>query len=248
MDQLTVTGMVLSAAPIGDYDRRLVLLTKERGKISAFARGARRPNSALVGALSPFSFGKFTIYQGRSSYTIQSAEVENYFSELREDIEGAYFGFYFLEFANYFTRENNDERSVLMLLYQSLRALTNKYIPNMLVRYIFELKMYYIEGIGPEVYSCVNCGMDKGDMYFSPLKGGILCGKCKGEAIDSIKLHESTIYTMQFIRSKDIQHLYTFNVTDEVLKQLEYILERYRNIHIDKEFNSLEILKTIVNM
>ena len=153
MNQIVLTGMVLSTAPVGEYDRRVVILTKEQGKISAFARGARRPNSPLVGAVNPFSFGEFTMYEGRSSHTIQSVKITNYFSELREDMIGAYYGFYFLEFANYYTKEQNDEREMLKLLYQTMKALTSPHIPNLLIRRIFELKAFCINGEGPQVFS-----------------------------------------------------------------------------------------------
>lgn len=144
-----ITGMVIKAEPIGEYDRRVVILTKEKGKIAAFARGARKPNSRLLAATNPFSFGKFRIYAGRSSYTLTEADISNYFEGLRTDFEGAYYGMYFLEVMDYYTRENNDDKEMLKLLYQSLRALMHEKIPNRLVRYIFEMKAMVLNGEFP---------------------------------------------------------------------------------------------------
>jgi len=209
-----VTGMVLKQTPIGEYDRRICLLTKEKGKIAAFARGARRPGNRLAAATNSFAFGKFKVYAGKDSYTVSEADIQNYFPELMTDYVGAYYGIYFAEVADYYTRENNDEREMLKLLYQSLRALCVPSLPNELIRYIFELKAIVVNGEYPGVPA------DR-------------------------KLEESTVYAMNYIATSSIEKLYTFNVNEKVLGELGSIAEEYRKRFTDREFKSLEILKTL---
>lgn len=240
---VTVTGMILSATPIGEYDRRVVILTKEKGKIFAFAKGARRQNSVLMGMTNPFSFGEFVLYEGRTSYNMVQANILNYFMELSTDFEGAYYGFYFMEFADYYTREYNDEKQMLRLLYQSLRALASKKIPYELVRYIFELKALVINGEYPEVFQCACCGAKDRGVVFSSKNRGLICEECKSKATDGIAIGKSTLYTLQYIVSSPIEKLYTFKVSDEVLGQLGRIMKQYVGMYVDKQFKSLEILE-----
>lgn len=148
-EHITVTGIILKQMPVGEYDRRISLLTLQRGKVTVFARGARKPGNRLAAATNPFSFGKFKLYEGRDSYTLADAEIQNYFEELREDYIGACYGMYFAEIADYYTRENNDEREMLKLFYQSLRALCAASLPNPLVRSVYECKAIAVNGEFP---------------------------------------------------------------------------------------------------
>ena len=138
--------MVIGAQPIGEYDRRVVLLTREKGKISAFAHGARRPNSPLLASTNVFSFGTFRFYASKTAYNITEANVSNFFPYFREHVEASLLGQYFCEVLDYCTRENNDEAQLLLLLYQSLRAMESEKFPLGLVRAVFELKTVVIEG------------------------------------------------------------------------------------------------------
>lgn len=246
MSQLvTVTGMVISASPIGEYDKRVVILTKEKGKLSAFAKGARRPTSPLAGVTAPCAFGTFILYEGRTSNTIHSAEISNYFAELRMDVEAAYYAFYFLEFADYYTREANDEREMLKLLYQTMRVLTKRTVPLPLVRYIFELKAVSINGEGPQVFQCISCGSRERPCVFSVKKGGLVCSECDRDVMDGMKLNTSTLYAMQYVVSSTIEKLYTFILSEEVMREFGKVMERYLDVYVDKRFKSLEILEQL---
>lgn len=214
-DCVVVTGMILKTVPVGEYDRRVVILTKERGKIAAFAKGARRQNSRFMAATDCFCFGVYRLYQGRDSYNLMEANINNYFEELRTDFEGAYCGMYFLEIADYYSRENNDERDMLKLLYQSLRALCAKSLDNRLVRYIFECKAVVVNGEFP--------GVEHPENY-----------------------SQSLLYTVDFIERQSIEKLYTFKVSDSVLKELAEFSTGIRQRFLHAKFKSLEILETLV--
>lgn len=239
-------GMVLSTMPVGDYDRRVVLLTKEYGKISAFAKGARRPNSALLACSQPFSFGNFTLIQGRSSYNMVSAEISNYFTDLREDLDAVALGMYFCEFADYYGRENMESMGMLKLLYQSLRALSKKSLSHPLIRYIFEQKIMAVNGEGPQVFSCVKCNEEvncDAHYLFQPREGGIVCDNCKRISPGGFFIQPATVYTLQYIMSSSIEKLYTFKVSEQVLAELARVNEQYMELYIDKKFCSLKMFE-----
>lgn len=140
-ETLSLTGMVLKASPVREYDRRLVILTRERGKVTAFARGAKRPGNPLMAVSRPFVFGNFQLYEGKGAYSLAAAEVGNYFADIAGDMEAACYGSYFLEFADYYGRENMEGTELLFLLYQSVRALLKPALPNSLVQLVFELRV-----------------------------------------------------------------------------------------------------------
>lgn len=240
---ITTTGIVLSAMNVGDFDRRIVLLTKERGKIAAFAKGARRQNSPNIAVCQPFSFGQFQLYEGRTAYNLQSAEITNYFTELRQDLEAIYLGMYFCEMADYLTRENNEEVAILKLLYQTLRALAKNTIPYRLIRAIYEIKVLAYYGQGMQVFVCSRCGAKEPLVAFWSSDGGALCEKCAKTVQNGLKMSHSTLYTLQYILSSPLEKLYTFKVSNEVMKELREITRQYLRFYIDKPLKTAEFLE-----
>ena len=214
-ERIFVRGVVLNAQSVGETDKRVTLFTMEQGKVTAFARGARRMNSALSAATEPFSFGTFSLAAGRTSYYLTEAKIDAYFEELRSDLQGACYGMFFLELADYYTRENNEDRELLTLLYLALKALTKESLDRRLVRIIFELRALLIEGEYP--------GLD----------------------MDPSELDPSTVYSVRFIETTPLEKLFTFAVSDTVMEELDRFSLRLRRRFIDRNLKSLAMLKEV---
>lgn len=240
---IEVHGMELSSMPIGEYDRRIVLLTKERGKISAFARGARRPNSPLMGATRGFIFGTFQMYEGRDSYILKQANITHFFEDVIKNYNAICYACYFAELAEYYARENLDATDMINLLYVTLKALAKAIIPYSLIKCIYELKIIAINGECVDLFTCKECGEEKHNIVgYAKALQGVLCADCKTARIELLPLSPSTVYALQYIVTSPMDKLYTFKLNDNCMKELSEVISIIRKSIIDREFKSLDMI------
>lgn len=239
-----VTGIVLSAYPMGENDKSLTVLTKERGKISLISRGCKRPNHPLFAASNEYVYGEFVIAEGRRMSYLNSAEILKSFSYLRESLEGIYYSTYFCELTSYFTMEGQDERNILNLLYLTFVAMGKQLLPFPLIRRIFEFKILQFHGIGLQCFRCVHCGKEEELHYISFEAGGMLCETCKGIA-DHRNLEPQVLYVLQFLSGCRFNEIYSFQLKEEVFVEFSWIVQRFFKTHVEHIFKSEQMLDLI---
>lgn len=234
-----LTGIVLSSRNIGETDRRIVLLTREKGKISAFARGAVKPRNPLVSSTQAFTFGEFFVYAQRDSYSLNVVNVIKHFDSFSKDLDKYYYASYMSEVADYYTRENLYAGDELLLLFQSYKALEAGTIGNELVRYIYDWRMLLLTGEYPDTTCCLRCGNKEKLNFFSAKRHGLLCDECANELRgDIVPVLPGTLYTLQYILGVKLQKLYTFTLKPEILDNLKSVSKAYLKEVRNVKFNS----------
>ena len=216
---IKIKGIVLAVSPQGESDRRLTFLSSELGKITIFANGARRPKSPLAAAARAFSMGDYTVRQGRTAYSLVSADIIETFDGLSVDMDKFCYASYMCEFAGYYTRENVTAKDELNLLYVSFKNLLKDEPDMLLAKALYELRLMHIEGEGPNL-----------DVY---LRNG------KADRVEHIA------DCLQYIEKAPLTRLYDMQVSSEKRNALIGFVDKYKKKYVDKEFKSLEILNTL---
>ena len=83
MNSFRTEAIIMHRTNYGEADRILALLTPAHGKLSAIAKGVRRPKSKLAGGLELFATCELTIMQGRGDMgVITSARMQKFYGHI----------------------------------------------------------------------------------------------------------------------------------------------------------------------
>ncbi|MBC7960627.1 MAG: DNA repair protein RecO [Vallitaleaceae bacterium] len=241
--EIKTKGLVLHEMPIGDYDKRLILLTKELGKITAFAKGAKKSNSKLLAGSQIFSYGDFILYKGTTNYNVNAVSLIEPYHKLRNDIESLTYGLYILEFSEYISIENTLDHELMKLILKTLKLLELAQTDLELIVKIFELKALSYAGYSPWTTNCIKCNREEDLVFFSTRGGGVVCAQCGVHMSELLKISQGTLFTLQYILSQSIEKLFQFKLKTNIFNELKLVVNQFTAYNLNKKFKSLEFLK-----
>ena len=175
----TVKGLILKETPIGDYDKIMTVLTAAYGKISVFARGAKRLKSPLFTPTQLFSYSEMTLYKSASTYYIRQGALMESFYHIRDTLEGAALAGYLADVAADVAQEEQKEEALLRLVLNCFYAIAGKIKPPEQIKAVFELRAAAEAGFLPNLVACAGCGKSSLETYYFDVSGGIFrCEEC----------------------------------------------------------------------
>ena len=171
-------GIVVRARDLGEADRIIILLTPNRGLVSAVARSARRTTSRTGGHVDLLRHITAQISEGRSDlHTISQVETIDAHLPLRNDLDRLTLASHFAEITERFALPSAANPPLFNLLRDTLtltETAPKQTLP--LLRLWHETNLLTAAGLQPQLHRCVrtNTEIPPGDHYFSPAEGGLI--------------------------------------------------------------------------
>ncbi len=198
-------AIILRTFPWSETSLVVHLYTREFGKRSMLAKGARRPKSPFEAALDLLSFSRvvFISKSGDTLDILTEAKLEQRFRGGTQDLLRLYCGYYVAELLDKLTEKGERQPEVFELALATLQALAN---PGLEIRAIvlrFELQMLRCLGQLLSFRRCAQCGIEvddspalgnrlqqtqtksrpgglsHGGYVFGLIAGGVLCADCQ---------------------------------------------------------------------
>lgn len=174
MDQ-TLHSIVLRRRDAGESDRRLTLLTKERGLVEAVAKGARKAGSRLAGSSEPLSVSVVHLAAGKQRQFVTQTQPITSYPGLRESYDRLSAALALAEVVAATTPHERPEEELFGFVVAALRYLEVHERPNVALAWAL-VRLLAVSGHLPSFDRCAETGVriQEAEPFFVPLAGGYL--------------------------------------------------------------------------
>jgi DNA repair protein RecO (recombination protein O) len=242
-----VEAVVLRHADWGEADRILTLFTRERGKVRAIAKGARKIRSRKAGHLEPFTHVTLQLAKGRDLLIVTQADTLDAYLALGVDLVKTGCASYLVELLDRFTYEDeNENQAIFRLLTEGLSRVASESDPWLAMRY-YEVRLLDLLGFRPHLFECANCGdkIQPVDQYFSPAAGGVLDPKCGAGLPGAWSVSVEALKVFRHIQRSSYAEAQRARPDPETRNELETLLQKYLTYLLERGLNSPGFLKQI---
>ncbi|GGJ47976.1 DNA repair protein RecO [Virgibacillus salexigens] len=243
-----IEGIVLKTNDYGETHKIVTIYSKKLGKLSAIARGAKKPKSRMAAVTQPFIYAQFFVYVNSGLSTIQQGEVIDSFRKIREDIIKTAYAAYIIELTDKLLDDKKPDLTIFHQLHETMTWIAENEessIPMMM----YELKLYAKGGFAPLVSRCSNCGNRNSPFVFSITEGGLLCRECRRMDPEAIPLPNAVAKLLHIFATVNLQQVGTISIKNENKRLLRQLLDAYYDyyggyfIKSRKFLNQLDLLK-----
>jgi DNA repair protein RecO (recombination protein O) len=234
-----VSAIVLKRREMGEADRLLTVLTRDRGKLTLLAKGVRRPASRKAGHIEPFTHVDLLVAKGKSLDLVTQAETLEAHRHLREDLWCSSWAYYVAELTDAFVQDEDPHELLFDLVLETLARLDRGGEVELAVRYC-ELHLLALAGYQPQLFRCVQCGelLRPETNFLSLERGGALCPQHGAHQTGTMVLPLPVLKVLRFLQSRPWQQVSRLRPSPEVSRQVEALLEQYIAYHLERSLRS----------
>ena len=249
MPLYSADALVLRTYKLGEADRIVVFLTKDRGKKRGVAPSARRTKSRFTGALEPFTEVRVAYFEKEQRELVNLNYAEPVRSPMAAPNPAALgYSAYFAELIDASAEEADPDERLYRLGVATLEAIATGGPVEPLARY-FETWVLRLQGVYPPDVACGHCGSEFSEhdgAYLAADGHGFVCRSCHGaQGTHDRFLSSRALAFVRAARRVKPCDAASLGASSAVLHELEIAHRSLIGSHFERELKSLRVVQAL---
>ena len=207
MAMAQTTAIVIRTVEFSETSLIVTLLTRDLGRVSAIAKGARRPKGPFEGSLDLLAVCRVVVIQKTTDTLdlLTEAKLHRRFRGGQRSLSRLYGGYHIAEMLRLMTDNHDPHHDVYDLTIQTLQQIDGDGdVASSLL--CFDAQLLRLLGHSPGTDRCTDCGGPVESIHrvaFSLSAGGLVCNPCRPKQRQTVSVTQQTIDQLRRLQSPD---------------------------------------------